>query len=122
MADYETGMTKKGAVRRGYLSVPHPAKALPIGMYPTGESSSNRSWVRVYDKVRAGKDWTDPETGQVYHVRDYIDGKTPRGVVVTTKYGRYLGYCPDFAEQVRLREEGGITCRPSIFYSQPSVD
>ena len=118
MADYETGTVKKR-----YLTVPHPAKALPVGMFPTGESNSNRNWVCVYDKVRRlRRDWTDPDTGHVYHIEDYLNGKTPQGVVVTTKYGRYLGYCPDYAEQVRLREEGKIICRPSIYYSLQSVD
>ncbi len=48
--------------------------------------------IRIFDRIALGlnRDYTDPNTKQIWGVEDYLAGET-QGVRVYTNTGRYLG-------------------------------
>ena len=99
----------------GENHVPNP-KAVYRRIKPIEEVNipGNGSWanicsVHIYDRLQDNIDkWVDPDTKQVYDIKNYLNGKTPEGIHVYGPNGKYLGYCPDFAERRRLKEEGYV--------------
>lgn len=57
------------------------------------KTRSNYATLYIWSKVSSGKDYTD-EAGHVYKIADWCAGKTPDGIRVYTKAGRYLGVVP----------------------------
>ena len=100
---YETGETPI-TNRLGLSMHLHPIREVNI---PGTGSWSNICSVHIYDRLSENLDkWVDPDTKQVYDVGSYLSGKTPEGIHVYGPKGKYLGYCPDYAQRVLLRENG----------------
>lgn len=104
-SDYETGETPV-TNRLGLSTHLHPIAEVNI---PGTGSWASICSVRIYDRLSENLDkWVDPDTKQVYDVGSYISGRTPEGIRVYGPKGKYLGYCPDFMERLRLKEEGYV--------------
>lgn len=56
------------------------------------EKNERKELVDIFNRISHGlkSDYTEPETGHIWKVTDYLEGKTA-GIVVTTKYGKFLG-------------------------------
>ena len=99
---YETGQTPVTNAQGLSIRL-HPIQSVDI---PLNGFSSICS-IRIYDRLNENLDkWVDPDTKQVYDVGSYLSGKTPEGIRVYGPKGKYLGYCPDYAQRLRLRENG----------------
>lgn len=106
--EYETGTLKP---TRKYISVLHVSD-----VSGTSESWKALSSIKIWNKYRAGLDeWIDPDTKQRYDIKAYRELNCKGGIPVYAPNGRYLGYCPDYKEQMRLESEG-YTLRPSDKY------
>ena len=71
------------------------------------EKSDNQKYVEIFNKISHGLrgDYTEPETGHVWKVEDYLMKKT-EGILVYTKWGRFLGtaYVSPWAAESRKHE------------------
>ncbi len=54
--------------------------------------TEDKKYVNIFNKISHGlhHDYIEPETGHVWKVEDYLNGKT-RGILVFTKWGKFLG-------------------------------
>ena len=56
------------------------------------KSDTKKYFVDIFNLISHGlrEDYMEPETGHVWKVSDYLQGKT-EGILVFTKYGMFLG-------------------------------
>jgi len=54
--------------------------------------SDSKDYVEIYNKIAHGlkEDYVEPETGHVWKVTEYLQGKN-KGIPVYTGYGKFLG-------------------------------
>ena len=54
--------------------------------------NDSRDYVEIYNKIAHGlkEDYVEPETGHVWKVTEYLQGKN-EGIPVFTRYGKILG-------------------------------
>ena len=71
----------------------------------TEKSDTKKYLVDIFNLISHGlrEDYMEPETGHVWKVSDYLQGKT-EGIRVYTKYGMFLGtayYSPRYDQKKR---------------------